>query len=592
VLFRPRGTAEDVAPASIASGEAKAGRTGFDTMEPIKEEGTQVLNMLKGMGRGALGLAQFGAQVGMNPFGAGQDAANASVANIQKAGAAAGQGEILQALANMGGAVPVAGPGMLDLGERTAQTGDVAGAMGELAAAPLILKGLSVAGVAVPPALAKLRGMTISPLELIRMSAKLPGRAGKLGRIVVGGESLLSKLEKLGAPEQMEVIRGLPKPEYDLVMAQIEATKMNDRFDAKAQAARDAAALEQARLDKAQTLAQIAREEAAAKLAERDTIAAAKTEASILEKSDATKAQLEKQRETASIQSAKAEVKILEDAQKAEAAAQSELQAANAAVEKAGAREMAQALKAQSAAAEKATKAAEATLKAQERADKAQISREFRQRRQLDEQAKREAAKAAKGTPAPATPAEPSVPVAQPDVLASLNAGKPVPKPDPKTLGGELKAALDESAPKPQLDAPEDVAKFTRAVQGILHSVPRAKNGSRPTYGVADLEAAPALQKGHAGVSPEMKAKIIQTTVRVGAAAERVANGLANQGMTVREIVSHLKDTQGMPTNAALDFAEPAINALGDRMTPGQRASVKAIANRNNKKLKLEDLSD
>lgn len=202
------------------------------------------------------------------------------------------------------------------------------------------------------------------------------------------------------------------------------------------QKTRDKGMVEQLKQDYARTKVEIAREEAAAKLAERDTIAAAKTEASILEKSDATKVQLKKQRETASMQSAKAEVKILEDAQKAEAAAQSELQAADAAVEKAGAREMAQALKAQSTAAEKAAKAAEATLKAQEKADKAQISREFRQRRQLDEQAKREAAKAAKETPAPQIDLKAKFEVADPDVPARAEA---------KIQAGEARKARREA---------------------------------------------------------------------------------------------------------------------------------------------------
>lgn len=98
-----------------------------------------------GVGRGVIGGLEGLAGAVLHPIDTATEIVAQPVRQIQKAGAEVGRGNYLRAAADLGGAVPLVGGMALDLGERTADTGDVAGAAGEIVGNIALGKGLAKA---------------------------------------------------------------------------------------------------------------------------------------------------------------------------------------------------------------------------------------------------------------------------------------------------------------------------------------------------------------------------------------------------------------------------------------------------------------
>jgi hypothetical protein len=108
-----------------------------------------VSRFASGVGRGIVGGIEGLAGAVMHPIETATEMVVQPVRQVGKAIDAAREGSYLRAAADLGGAVPLVGGMALDLGERTAETGDYAGAAGEIVGNIALGKGLQKAPKAI-----------------------------------------------------------------------------------------------------------------------------------------------------------------------------------------------------------------------------------------------------------------------------------------------------------------------------------------------------------------------------------------------------------------------------------------------------------
>lgn len=237
-------------------------------------------------------------------------------------------------------------------------------------------------------------------------------------------------------------------------------------------------------------------------------------------------------------------------------------------------------LKVEAEAAAKAARAESAELKQTQRVEKVAEGREVQRQKkmsEMDQQAEAQTLKAQEAESFKSGGAEAKTQ----DLFQKLRERAEKAKapaadqPPTVTVPGETgPKVVSSAAPGP------DLAPARKSATAIVYAENKATG--KP-YTLPEIEA--GIKKSHPSLTPEQVSQVAKETVADAMHVETVVGGLASRGQSITQISQFIRRAYpDLPNSKLMELAVREVQAMGDAMTPAQRAELGIVRSASNKR--------